>query len=104
MRPAAADIIAGPRTRAKLRAALAGVDDPVQPLWTTVELLAEDPEAQTRYSYHDPAIAAAVADGPDYGFNEQLCRALVGTERAELLDELAELDLPTLVMTGLWNR
>lgn len=103
-RPAAADTIAGPQMRAKLRAALSGVDDPVQRLWTTVELLADDPATQTRYVYHDPAIAATIPDSPDYGFNEQLCRVLIGTERAELLDELAELEIPTLVMVGLWDR
>lgn len=104
MRPAAADAIVSPQTRARLRAALSGVEGQVERLWTTLGVLAEDQSARTRYVYHDPAVAAAVPNGPDFGFNEELCRALIGAERTELLDELAELDVPALVLVGLWDR
>jgi pimeloyl-ACP methyl ester carboxylesterase len=36
--------------------------------------------------------------------NMDLARAMVGTERTGLADDLAALALPTLVMIGLWDR
>lgn len=104
-RAAAADTIVGPATRTALRATLTGLDDPVQRAWAIFRILSDDPEAQTRFHYHDPANApVANADTPTYGFNEDMARALIGNERPDLVDALAEIDIPTLVMIGLWDR
>jgi proline iminopeptidase len=36
--------------------------------------------------------------------NWEMAMALIGTERPELVDELAEVDVPTLILAALWDR
>jgi proline iminopeptidase len=54
-----------------------------------------------RFVYYNPVTTPAHDGRP---MNMELALAVVGTERAELADELAAVGVPTLVMIGLWDR
>jgi proline iminopeptidase len=105
LRPASIDAVIGSSDRSKLRAALSELSDPLQRLFAATELLAND-DAAARFLYHDPTVTpereALWAATP--AMNMDLARAMVGTERTGLADDLAALALPTLVMIGLWDR
>lgn len=106
LRPAAIDAVIGPSARTKLRAALSELSDPLERLFAALEFLNDDEDAASRFLYYDPTVTPARealwAGIPD--FNMDLARAIIGTERIGLADDLAALALPTLVMIGLWDR
>jgi proline iminopeptidase len=106
LRPDAVDAVAGPATRAGLRAALTDVDDPIGQVWAASDILAADADATARFLYHDPEAAAArLASSTRLPPSDpEMARALVGAERAGLADDLAALDLPMLILIGLWDR
>jgi proline iminopeptidase len=115
MRPSTLDAVADAATRARLRAALADATDPVQRAWTTAGILDADPEAAARFLYYDPTAAltrkaarnlddSSARPAADLSVNLEMARALVGTERETLADDLARTDVQTLVLVGLWDR
>lgn len=106
LRPASIDAGLGNSARSKLRSALNDLTDPLERLSTAIAFLNSDDDAAARDLYYDPTVTpereALWAGIPD--MNMDLARAIVGTERIGLADDLAALDLPTLVMIGLWDR
>ena len=105
LQPAAIDALATAETRAALRTRLAGIDDPVQRVWLAHQVLGGDAVTQQRLSFHDPKAAAGRGsdDEPAYGFNQEMAHALLESMRSDLVDDLAQLDIATLVMVGLWD-
>jgi proline iminopeptidase len=105
LRPASIDAVLSPSARAKLRLTLSGMFDPIERMLASTEVLGSSDEA-IRFLYHDTAmtpqrIARSTATP---AMNLDLALAVIGTERAELADELAAVAVPTLVMIGLWDH
>jgi proline iminopeptidase len=106
LRPDAVDAVVGAATRASLRAALVDVEDPIERAWAVSDILGGDADAAARFLYHDRGAAAAArhTSAAKLPPDPEIARALVGAERVGLADDLAALDLPTLIMIGLWDR
>jgi proline iminopeptidase len=102
MRPGAVDPLLTPAERTVLRGQLDGVTEPLQRTVAALGTIAQSENA-ARFFYHDPAnIPPADENAPQP--NMDVAMALVGNERAELVDDLAALDIPTLILAGLWDR
>lgn len=102
MRPGAVDPLLTPAERTALRAQL---DELTEPLERTVAALGAIAQSENaaQFFYHDAAnIPPDDENAPEP--NMEVAMALVGNERADLVDGLAGLDLPTLVLAGLWDR
>jgi proline iminopeptidase len=109
-RLAGMDAVAGTEFRARLRA-FAGdagfaLGEPaigvLRPLWEEM-----DDATGARFSLHDPAAPRppALPAGEGVGYNRDFGLAIGAEQRAgSLLDDLAELDVPTLVIVGLYDR
>ena len=106
LRPASIDAVLGSSARSSLRADLSDLSDPPERLFAANEFLGSNDDAAARFLYYDPTVTPARealwAEIPD--MNMDLARAIVGTERVGLADDVAALALPTLVMIGLWDR
>jgi proline iminopeptidase len=102
MRPGAVDVFLTPDERTALRSQLDGVTEPIERTVAALGAIANSTNA-ARFFYHDPAnIPPDDENAP--GSNLEMAMALVGNERAELADDLAALDLPVLILAGLWDR
>ncbi|NIK60993.1 alpha/beta fold hydrolase [Kribbella shirazensis] len=102
MRPGAVDPFLTPDERAALRAQLDGVTEPLERTVAALGAIAQSENA-ARFFYHDPAnIPPADENAPEP--NLEMAMALVGNERVDLIDDLAALDVPALVLAGLWDR
>lgn len=102
MRPGAVDPVLTPDERAALRAQLEGVTEPMQRTVAALGAIAQSANA-ARFFYHDPGnIPPDDENAPEP--NLEMAMALVGNERVELADDLAALDVPALILAGLWDR
>ncbi|MBP2356488.1 proline iminopeptidase [Kribbella aluminosa] len=102
MRPGAVDPLLTPAERTALRAQLDGVTKPLERTVAALGAIAQSENAAA-FFYHDPSnIPADDQNAPPP--NIEVAMALVGDERPELVDDLAALDIPTLVLAGLWDR
>ncbi|GAA1578899.1 alpha/beta fold hydrolase [Kribbella karoonensis] len=102
MRPGAVDPLL---TRAEQTALRTRLDTVTEPLERTVAALGAIAQSENAaaFFYHDPSnIPADDENAPPP--NMDVAMALVGNERPELVDDLAALDLPTLILAGLWDR
>lgn len=102
MRPGAVDPLL---TRAEQTALRTQLDTVTEPLERTVAALGAIAQSENAaaFFYHDPSnIPADDENAPPP--NMDVAMALVGNERPELVDDLAALDLPTLILAGLWDR
>ncbi|WP_350281751.1 alpha/beta hydrolase [Kribbella sp. HUAS MG21] len=102
MRPGAVDPVLTADERVALRAQLDGVTEPIERTVAALGAIAQSANA-ARFFYHDPSnIPPDDENAPPA--NLEMAMALVGTERAGLIDDLAALDMPTLILAGLWDR
>jgi proline iminopeptidase len=102
MRPAAVDPILTPDERSALRAQLEPLTDPIERTFAAIGAIAQSENAAD-FFYYDPAnIPADDPDAPES--NPEMAMALVGTERADLADDLAGIEVPTLILAALWDR
>jgi proline iminopeptidase len=102
MRPGAVDPVLTADERAALRTQLDGVTEPLERTVAALGAIAQSANA-ARFFYHDPAnIPPDDENAPPS--NLEMAMALVGNERAGLIDDLAALDVPTLILAGLWDR
>jgi proline iminopeptidase len=102
MRPAAVDPTLAPAERAALRTQLEPLADPIERTLAAIGAIAQSENAAT-FFYYDPAnIPADDPEAPES--NLEMALALVGTERPDLADDLAAVDVPTLILAALWDR
>ncbi|MFD7157784.1 alpha/beta fold hydrolase [Kribbella sp. NPDC059898] len=102
MRPGAVDPLLTDAERTALRTQLADVTEPLDRTVAALGAIAQSENAAA-FFYHDPSnIPADDENAPPP--NMDVAMALVGNERPELVDDLAALDLPTLILAGLWDR
>ncbi|WP_371400943.1 alpha/beta fold hydrolase [Kribbella sp. NBC_00662] len=102
MRPAAVDPILTPDERTALRAQLEPLTDPIERTVAAIGAIAQSENAAD-FFYYDPAnIPADDPDAPES--NPEMAMALVGTERADLVDDLAGIEVRTLILAALWDR
>jgi proline iminopeptidase len=108
LRPALVDAVLGPAARAAMRAELAGLSGQGERFDAAHRALDSDPVATARFLCHDPARAPELLRLLDaaeaLGTNEKMGPALRLTGADELFDQLAEVDVPTMVMVGLTDR
>ncbi|MER7244997.1 alpha/beta fold hydrolase [Kribbella sp. NPDC000426] len=102
LRPAAVDPVLTPAERAALRSQLEPLTDPIERTVAAIGAIARSENAAS-FFYYDPAnIPADDPSAPES--NMEMAMALVGTERPDLADDLAEVDVPTLILAALWDR
>ncbi|MFC6155962.1 alpha/beta fold hydrolase [Kribbella jiaozuonensis] len=102
MRPAAVDPILTPAERTALRTQLEPLIDPIERTVAAIGAIAQSENA-VNFFYYDPAnIPDDDPESPES--NLEMALALVGTERPTLADDLATLDIPTLILAALWDR
>lgn len=102
MRPAAVDPILTPDERTALRTQLEPLTGPIERTLAAIGAIAQSSNA-AGFFYYDPAnIPADDPEAPES--NLEMALALVGTERADLVDDLAGVDVPTLILAALWDR
>ncbi|WP_344234984.1 alpha/beta fold hydrolase [Kribbella hippodromi] len=102
MRPSAVDPFLTDAERTELRTQLAPLTDPIERTVTAITVLAGSGDVAD-FFYHDPTnIPPADVNAP--AGNSEMAMALVGNERPDLADDLAALDVPTLILAGLWDR
>lgn len=102
MRPAAVDPILTPAERTAFRAQLEPLTDPIERTLAAIGAIAQSSNA-IGFFYYDPAnIPADDPEAPES--NLEMALALVGTERPDLVDDLAGVDVPTLILAALWDR
>lgn len=102
MRPAAVDPILTPDERTALRTQLEPLTDPIERTLAAIGAIAQSSNA-AGFFYYDPAnIPADDPEAPES--NLEMALALVGTERADLVDDLAGVNVPTLILAALWDR
>jgi proline iminopeptidase len=102
MRPAAVDPILMPDERAALRTQLEPLTDPIERTVAAIGAIAQSENA-ANFFYYDPANIPA-DDPATPESNLEMAMALVGTERPDLADDLAAVDIPTLILAALWDR
>ncbi|WUJ68275.1 alpha/beta fold hydrolase [Kribbella soli] len=102
MRPAAVDPILTPDERAALRTQLEPLTDQIERTVAAIGAIAQSENA-ANFFYYDPANIPA-DDPATPESNLELAMALVGTERPDLADDLAAVDIPTLILAALWDR
>ena len=102
MRPGAVDPLLTAAERTALREQLDGLTEPLERTVAALGAIAQSENAAA-FFYHDAAnIPPEDPNAPES--NMEVAMALVGNERADLVDDLAGLDIPTLVLAGLWDR
>ncbi|MGW7680049.1 alpha/beta fold hydrolase [Kribbella sp. NPDC054772] len=102
MRPGAVDPFLTTTERAALRGQLEALTDPMERTIAAIGAIAQS-ENPAQFFYYDPAnIPPALDDAPES--NLEVAMALVGKERPDLADDLAAVDIPTLILAGLWDR
>ncbi|MGZ0147333.1 alpha/beta fold hydrolase [Kribbella sp. WER1] len=102
MRAGAVDPLLTPDERTALRAQLADVTAPLERTVTALGAIAQSANAAA-FFYHDPSNIPADDDNAPPP-NMEVAMALVGNERPDLIDDLATLDVPALILAGLWDR
>jgi proline iminopeptidase len=102
MRPSAVDPFLTPAEREVLRTQLEPLTDPIERTLAAIGAISQSENAVNFFYYDTANIPADDPDAPES--NLAMALALVGTERADLADDLAAIDVPTLILAGLWDR
>lgn len=102
MRPAAVDPLLTDPERTALRAQLDNITEPLERTVAALGAIAQSSNAAA-FFYHDPANIPPDDDNAPPP-NMEMAMSLVGNERGGLVDDLARLDIPVLVLAALWDR
>lgn len=101
LQPAALDAHAEPGTRAALRAAFLVPGDPLTRLRAGHSALSR--AERERFTYRRTRPVVAERERPTAPLNAVMAERLLGALRPQLADDLARVDVPTLVTVGLWD-
>ncbi|GGK72625.1 alpha/beta fold hydrolase [Mangrovihabitans endophyticus] len=104
LRAAAVDAYATPATRKALREAAIAASDRIDGLRRTGTALRADEATMNRTLYHRAIPEPdTVRPRPSAPVNQEMAWRLIAAIRPGLVDDLADVDPPTLVTVGLWD-